>query len=332
MRTYLLKRLLLIPVTLFGISILSFLLIRASGDPASILIGSSLSGNVRQTDVLRKTVLEWRRQQGLDLPWHRHYALWVGKMARLDFGKSWDDPSRTAISLIGEKIPATLQVNVLSFLLIYVLAVPLGIFSATRAGTFLDRSLGFVLFVLYSLPSFWVGLLLIYWLGDWIPFRGLSDINADRMGAFEWLRDRTLHLILPVFCLTYAELAALSRYMRSGMLETLRQDYIRTARAKGLPESRVVFRHALRNALIPIVTLMATLLPELIGGSVIIENLFSIDGMGRLIYTAILKRDLPLVMGSVTLSALLTLAGLLLADLLYVWVNPAITFEKLEAS
>ena len=330
MRTYLLKRLLLIPVTLLGISILSFVLIRASGDPASILIGSAISGNVRQTDVLRKTIIEWRHQQGLDLPWHRHYALWITKMGRLDFGGSWDDPSRTVMSLIAEKIPATLQINVISFVLIYLLAVPLGIFSAARSGTFLDRTVSFLLFVLYSLPSFWVGLLLIYGLGEWIPFRGLSDINADRMGPIPWLWDRTLHLLLPVFCLTYAELAALSRYMRSGMLEVLRQDYIRTARAKGLPERRVILRHALRNALIPIVTLMATILPDLIGGSVVIENLFSIDGMGRLVYTAILKRDLPVVMGTVVLSALLTLAGLLLADFVYVWINPTITFEKAE--
>ncbi|HWP84372.1 MAG TPA: ABC transporter permease, partial [Terriglobia bacterium] len=160
------------------------------------------------------------------------------------------------------------------------------------------------------------------------PISGISSLDAEQLPFWAWLKDRVWHLVLPVFCLTYGGLAYISRQMRAGMLETIRQDYIRTARAKGLSEKVVVFKHALRNSLIPIITLMADLLPALLGGSVIIESIFTIPGMGLLGFEAILSRDYPVVMAISTIAAFLTLIGLLLADLCYALVNPTISLEE----
>ncbi|MBI4444185.1 MAG: ABC transporter permease, partial [Acidobacteria bacterium] len=189
-----------------------------------------------------------------------------------------------------------------------------------------------VLFVMYSLPSFWVATILILLLGGgdfWhvFPISGISSLDAGQMPLWDWLLDRLWHLALPVFCLTYGGLAYISRQMRAGMLETIRQDYIRTARAKGLSERAVILKHAFRNSLIPIVTLLGFLLPALFGGSVIIESIFTVPGMGQLGFDAILSRDYPVVMAIATIAAFLTLLGLLLSDLLYALVNPTISLE-----
>jgi peptide/nickel transport system permease protein len=189
------------------------------------------------------------------------------------------------------------------------------------------------LFILYSLPNFWVATLLIMFLGggdflDWFPVYGITSANMEGQPLLTRLFDHFWHLILPVFCLTYGGFAALSRYQRASMLEVIRQDYIRTARAKGLPEKLVVFKHAMRNSLIPIITLMGFLLPGMFGGSVIIENIFSIPGMGQLGFEAVLSRDYPTIMAIATISAFLTLFGILVSDLLYVWADPRISYES----
>jgi len=234
-----------------------------------------------------------------------------------------------------ERIPVTLQLSVISAILVYLIAIPVGIYSAIRQNTPGDRVLTVILFILYSLPNFWVATLLIMFLcgGDYLnifPSYGLSSDGAENFGFFQFILDRIWHLILPVFCLTYGGLASLSRYMRASMLEVIRQDYIKMARAKGLPECKVILKHALRNALIPIVTLLGYLLPSFFSGSVIIENIFSIPGMGKLAFESILARDYPTIMAIVTISSFLTLIGILIADILYVIVDPRITFEKLE--
>jgi peptide/nickel transport system permease protein len=189
-----------------------------------------------------------------------------------------------------------------------------------------------ILFVAYSLPNFWVAILLIMFLGggdflDLLPIYGISSAGMEGQPLLARLADHVWHLILPVFCLTYGGLAALSRYQRAGMLEVIRQDYIRTARAKGLPEKLVIFKHALRNSIIPIITIMGMILPAMFGGSIIIESIFSIPGMGQLGFEAVLSRDYPTVMAIATISALLTLVGILISDLLYMWVDPRITYE-----
>ena len=259
------------------------------------------------------------------------YFLWLKSIATLDFGRSYKD-NRLVMDRIRERIPVTLQLNIISIFLVYLFAVPIGIFSSTHQYSFSDKAVTLFLFILYSLPSFWMATMLILYLGGgdylhWFPITALSSLGAEEMSSFDWLLDRLWHLVLPVFCLTYAGLAYVSRQMRAGMLETIRQDYIRTARAKGVSEKVVVFKHALRNSLIPIVTLLGFLLPAMLGGSVIIESIFTIPGMGQLGFEAILSRDYPVVMAITTIAAFLTLVGLLLSDVLYAVVNPTISLE-----
>ena len=332
MKTYVLKRLLLMIPTMLGITIVTFGIIRlAPGDPAAMRIGSSLQGTIGNQQLAQEIIEKTRAQFGLDKPIPMQYLLWLQSIATLDFGRSYKD-NRPVMDRIRERIPVTLQLNIISIFLVYLFAVPIGIFSSTHQYSFSDKAVTLFLFILYSLPSFWMATMLILYLGGgdylhWFPITALSSLGAEEMSSFDWLLDRLWHLVLPVFCLTYAGLAYVSRQMRAGMLETIRQDYIRTARAKGVSEKVVVFKHALRNSLIPIVTLLGFLLPTMLGGSVIIESIFTIPGMGQLGFEAILSRDYPVVMAITTIAAFLTLIGLLLSDVLYAVVNPTISLE-----
>jgi len=216
--------------------------------------------------------------------------------------------------------------------MIYVIAVPLGVLTAVKRGSWFDNAASVLVFLLYSLPNFWVAYLLILFFGgghflDLFPIQGLNSEGAESLPFWTWLLDRVWHMCLPVACMTYAGLAALSRYARTGMLEVIRKDYIRTARAKGLSERAVIMKHALRNGMLPIVTLLGGLLPALISGSVIIEYIFGIHGMGMLGFQAVLQRDYPVVMAIAFFSALLVLVGILLSDLLYALLDPRIRLE-----
>ena len=332
MKTYLLKRLLLIIPTILGISLITFAIIRfAPGDPAAMKIGSSVEGSIGDTQVAAEIIEKTRQQFGLDKPIPVQYWMWLKSIATLNFGRSYKD-NRLVMDKVWERLPITLQLNIISLFLTYLFAIPLGIYSATHQYSAPDKVMTVGLFVLYSLPSFWVATILILFLGGgdyWhlFPISGISSLDAEHLARWAWLKDRAWHLVLPVFCLTYGGLAYISRQMRAGMLETIRQDYIRTARAKGLSERAVVFKHALRNSLIPITTLLADLLPAMLGGSVIIESIFTIPGMGLLGFEAILSRDYPVVMAISTIAAFLTLIGLLLSDLCYALVNPTISLE-----
>lgn len=328
MKAYLLRRLLLIVPTFIGISLISFMLIQlAPGSPVYFrLLGAE--GSLQTEGETQQIIEQTMELYGLDRPLHEQYLSWLGRLARLDFGTSFKD-HRPVLDKIMEALPITLQFNLLSILLIYIVSIPIGVYSATHQRTWTDSSLTLLLFILYSLPSFWVAMLLILFLGggqflDWFPIYGLNSLGAEDLPFHQWLADRLWHMALPLFCLTYSGLAALSRYMRTGMLDTIRQDYIRTARAYGFSERVVIWRYAMRNSLITIVTLLGGLLPALIGGSVIIETIFSIPGMGRLGFEAVLSRDYPLIMGVFTMSALLTLAGLILSDVVYALVDPRI--------
>jgi peptide/nickel transport system permease protein len=259
------------------------------------------------------------------------FGLWFGQYLTLDFGVSTRD-NRPVIQHLMERLPITMQINVLVILLTYFLAIPMGIFSATHQDTRRDRTLTILLFLLHSVPVFWLSQLLILtltggpgWL-DWFPSRGVS---SDNIAGASWWRattDRLWHLVLPVVAQTVVALAFLSRQMRVALLEVVRQDFIRTARAKGLSEAAVIYKHALRNSLIPVLTLSAELLPQLIGGSVIVESLFSINGMGKLTFDAILNRNYPIINCVFAFSALLTLVGILLADIGYALVDPRIRY------
>jgi peptide/nickel transport system permease protein len=231
----------------------------------------------------------------------------------------------------------SVKLSGMSLLLAYLLAIPLGIYSATHHHRFGERLTTVILFGLYSLPNFWIATMAIIYLGGgdfWnvFPVYGLRSSGSENWPWWNRALDELWHLALPVACLTYYTMAVLSRYMRTGMLEAIRQDFIRTARAKGLNERLVTYRHAFRNSLIPIITLMADLLPALIGGSVVIETLFSIPGMGSLSAEAVSNRDYPLLMGIFTVSAFLTLVGILISDLLYTLADPRIAYARRAAA
>ncbi len=329
MKTYLIKRLLQIIPTLLGITLITFLIIQlAPGNPAMLRVQMATQGQMGDAALSEQIVEETRKLYGLDKPLPVQYALWVKRVFTFDFGTSYKD-HRPVWDKIAERLPVTIQLNVISIFLVYFIAIPCGVFSATHPGTGTDRILTLFFFFLYSLPSFWVAVLLIMLLGggdflDIFPVYGISSIGAEHLGFLPRLLDRLWHLVLPVTCLTYGGLAYLSRLTRSNMLEVIREDYVRTARAKGLDERVVIFKHAFRNALLPIVTILAFLLPAMFGGSIIIESIFSIPGMGQLGFEAVLSRDYPVIMAITTISALLTLIGLLLSDILYAVLDPRI--------
>jgi len=329
MTTYLLRRVLLLLPTLFGITLLTFLLIRLSPGNAALMRGGvgESGGHAMTAEVREQTI----KLYGLDKPWYVAYGDWVGRCFRLDLGESFDD-HRPVSEKIRERLPLTVSLAGSALVLSYLIAIPLGIAAALKRGQVVDRTISFIVFVLYSIPSFAAALLLILLVagGDYLnllPMYGADSINAPEMGPWAWLWDRVFHMILPVTCLTYASLASISRYARVSMLDALGQDFVRTARAKGLPERLVIFRHALRNALIPIITIFALELPVLIGGAVIIESIFSLPGMGQLMFQSLDAKDEPVIMGITVLAAIVTLLSYLAADILYVVVDPRITYE-----
>ncbi len=330
MATYIIRRLLLMIPTLLGITIMVFVISRAApGDPFSLAMGPG-----GQMDAERVAdVLEARRKlHGLDKPLTVQYLIWLENVVCFDFGDSIKH-HRPVIELIKERLPITLTLNLIAFVLIYTISLPLGILAAVRHKKFFDRASSVALFMLWAMPSMWAGQMLIgYFCGptfmNWFPPAGLSSNAADQLPFFPWLGDRMWHLVLPVFCLTYSGFAYLAKQVRAGMLDNLRADYVRTARAKGLSNSVVIFRHAFRNSVIPVITIMATLLPAMLGGSVIIEKIFSIPGMGLLAFEAVTTRDYNVVMAVATIGGVMNLIGLLLADIAYAIVDPRISFES----
>lgn len=319
MIAYLAKRLAGFVPLLVGISFVSFMVMAlAPGSPVDLM-----------TDMNPKASPEAREQlekyYGLDQPLHVQYGLWLGRIAKGDLGTSFSRDRRPVLDKITEALPITLLINVLDLVLILALAIPIGIYSASRQYSLGDRIITVFVFVGFAMPGFWIALLAMMVFGEqlgWLPISGLRSLDYDSMSMLGKAWDRISHLILPVGISAVTGLAGMSRYMRSSMLEVLRQDYIQTARAKGLSERVVTMRHALRNALLPVVTLLGLSIPGLIGGAVIGETIFAIPGMGRLFYTSVLARDYPVVMGITLIGALLTLVGNLVADLLYVAVDP----------
>mgnify|MGYP001062034048 CR=1 FL=1 len=330
MSRYLIKRLLLIIPTFLGISLITYSMVRlAPGDYTSLR--ATGGGELKTTAAAKQAMEEERKLYGLDRPIMFGYAEWLGKMLTLDFGISRKD-GRPVSARIAESLPITLALNVISMVLVYIISIPAGILSALWKDSLYDRASSVVLFILYSLPSFWVGLLLLLLLsgGEFLNIFPLGGIVSDVPGPVPWWRlagDVIWHLVLPVVTLTYGGFAFLARYMRANLLEVISQQYITTARAKGLGVRRVLFIHAFRNSLVPLVTLMASILPGLLGGSVIIESIFSVPGMGLLAYEAILSRDIPVIMAIASISAVLTLVGILVADVMYSVVDPRIRLE-----
>ena len=263
------------------------------------------------------------------------FTLLGRRFVTLNFGRSFKD-QRPVIQRISERLPITIEISLISLFVAYIIGLPIGVWSAVRQNELTDRVLTAGTFVLWSMPSFWVGMLLIIFFCNkeffyWFPASGIQSLQATSdWGAWRLLKDHVHHLILPILASSYSSFAGISRFMRTSMLENLRLDYVRTARAKGLSEKVVVLQHVLRNSLIPIVTILAYLLPGLIAGSVFIETIFTIPGLGYLGFQSVLVRDYPVVMAMFTIGSALTLVGILAADILLKVVDPRIEFSGLQ--
>lgn len=324
MLSYITKRLLLMIPLIFGITLITFIVIHlAPGSPVEVQTEMSLKVTAQAKENLKKLY-------GLDKPLHIQYLEWLKRFLELDFGKSFVD-GRNVLNKIVERIPITLTINILSLILIFIVAIPIGILSATRQYSLFDKLSTVFVFIGFSTPTFWLALLLMILFGvtmGILPISGIQSIDVSEMGPFDRLLDWIKHLILPVGVSAFGGIAGLSRYSRSSMLEVIRQDYIKTAKAKGLPETEVIFKHAFRNALMPIVTILGLSVPGLIGGGVIFETIFAIPGMGQLFYSSTMARDYPTIMGILVIGATLTLFGNLIADISYAIVDPRVRVRK----
>ena len=322
MFAYTLRRLLLAVPLLLGITFISFMVIHlAPGDPVEVQSGDMTERNIREA------YKALREMYGLDKPLHVQYWNWLSRIVRLDFGRSFAPDGRLVLTKIGERLPITLLLNVIEMLIIMALAVPIGVMSATRQYSTFDKVTTIFVFLGFATPDFWLALLLMILFGvqlGWLPISGLRSLNWEYLTFWQQQLDFLSHLALPILVATFGGLAGFSRYMRQSMLEVVRQDYIQTARAKGLAERVVVGKHALRNAMLPIVTILGLSLPGLIGGSVIVEWIFAIPGMGQLMVQAAFERDYPVLMGNLVIVSTLTLFANLAADLAYSLVDPRI--------
>jgi len=360
MTTYIIRRILLMVPTLIGITAVVFFVMAMS--PGGV--GGSLLNEFGEMEAEKAQALRdyYNKRYGLDKPLIVQYGRWLNQISPIgfamidtaegmkfgDFGFKWPDlgksfsKGRPVIELYKEALPVTLLLNFVTIPIIYIVAIFTGIYAARHRGRLIDVGSGVTLLGLWSVPVIWTGVMLIgffasreYWY--WFPSSGLSSTLASQMSylprwteeGFErgWLLDRAWHLALPVACLTYNGFAFLSKLMRSAMLENLSSDFVRTARAKGLAERIVLWRHAFRNSLLPLITIAAGIIPGLLAGSVIVEKIFTIPGMGLLTIDAIFARDRELVLAGALIAGLLSLVSILIADLCYVVADPRVSYE-----
>lgn len=325
---YLLRRLLgAIPLLLGILTLIFFVMHLAPGDPTDRIFSNP--------NVSPEVIEQMKRNLGLDQPLHVQYGRWLWSFIRGDFGYSFGQ-MRPINEILPTVLWNTLQLTLISLVVIFILGMLIGIVQAVRQYSLADNVLTFVALFFYSMPSFWFALMLILifslragqegWLLQF-PASGMTSIDYEYLGAGGKLADRARHLFLPVIALGVGSAAGVARYMRGAMLEVVHQDFIRTARAKGLSERTVIFKHALRNALIPIITLLGLYLPFLLSGAVLVETIFAWPGMGRTIVEAILARDYPLVMATSFVIAAIVVLGNLLSDVLYAVVDPRIRNE-----
>ncbi|MBN2581511.1 MAG: ABC transporter permease [Planctomycetes bacterium] len=355
MTKYLIKRVLMMIPTMLGISIIVFSLIRfAPGDPISLSIRGE-GGALQADQAAKDELIKMRKARyGLDKSIPVQYGQWLRKITtgfwKGDLGVSITE-KRPVTEMIGERIGLTIRLNVISSLLIYTLAIPIGLVAAKnrysgplRRAVF-DTGSGVAVLILYSVPAIVLGLLLIVvfarggvlegylrvhhpdWLWVILPLGGVHDVQADRLSTWSYLLDEARHLLLPVITLTLGGLAYMAKLSRTSLLENLRMDYVRTARAKGLRERTVVYVHAVRNSLLPMITVMAYILPGLIGGSIIIEHIFGLPGMGQLFYQAVIRRDYTMIEAISIMGAVLTLAAILIADILLAVADPRVRYD-----
>jgi peptide/nickel transport system permease protein len=362
MLTYIIRRLLLMFPTLLGMTIVTFSVMAMSpGGMTAIIANREGAVDPRY----RKAIHDYyQKKYGLDKPLAVQYLMWLNGVSPLgvkDAGAGWPVSWRVGFKLpdLGESIqthqpvldmveaslPITLLLNIVTLPLVVVLSIWSGVQAARKRGGLADIGGGMVLLGLWSIPQIWAGVMLVGYLGNreilhWFPSAGLHDVQADQFSFLPtlwfagglhfdrgWLLDTAWHLVLPVVCLTYAAFAFTSKLTRGAMLENIAADYIRTARAKGLPEGLVLYRHVLRNGLLPLITSFSTLLPSLIGGSIIVENIFALPGMGRLGVVAVFDKDPQMVMSLTLVASVLTLISLLLTDIAYAMADPRVSFE-----
>jgi len=340
---YIARRLLLMIPTLFGITLVVFFIINlAPGSPIEQQLQalkfqgagestSSDSGGNGTAAVSQEILDALKKQYGFDKPVHIRYWIWLKNLGSWDFGESFTYEEETT-SVIASKFPVSLQFGVVSLILSYLISIPLGVFKAVKDGNKFDMISSVLLAIMYSIPGFMLGILLIVFLAggsflDIFPIGGLFSDFYDEMNWWERIVDRVYHFILPTICYTIGSFTVLTYLMKNSLLEEIRKDYIRTARAKGLEERVVIFKHALRNALIPIVTGIGGFLGVFFAGSLLIEKVFQLDGIGLLGFNSILSRDYNVLMGLIVIQAFLMLIGNIISDIAYVLVDPRIDFK-----
>jgi peptide/nickel transport system permease protein len=337
MLMYVLRRIALMVPTLIGMTLVLFLLVRFA--PGLTTGGGAFSagGDMRTQQAREKSEQAMKRRlhlvdaQGHDIPLMMQYIYWMGDTVRGDFGESVQ--YNTSVSaLLRERLPVTLSMNLISTLVIYIVAVPGGMLASVRRGKAFDVGWSLSTLALFSLPIIWVGEFMVGFLGNpqylgWFPAAGAHSTNTEWMTSMGYARDYLWHMVLPVVCLTYGGFAYISKLKRAAMLDNLGADYVRTARAKGVSGLVVVTRHVFRNSLLPMITVFAWVIPGLLGGSVVVENIFSIKGMGDLMLTATLGRDLPIVQAVAFIGSVITLACFLVADICYALADPRVSYE-----
>jgi microcin C transport system permease protein len=342
MFTYVLRRILMMIPTLFGITIVSFIIINLTpGSPVEqklqqMRLGGAMAGGAGggggrgETGVSQEVIDALNKQYGFDKPVLVRYGIWIKNLVKLDFGTSfkYEEP---VTDVIMQRVPISLTFGVVSLILTYLISIPLGVLKAIRNNSYFDRASSFLLIMSYAVPSLMLGiLLLVFFAGssylDWFPISGIFSDNYSDLSFWGKVWDRTHHAILPLICYTFGSFTYLTLLMKSSMLDVIKLDYVRTAKAKGLSDKTVYMKHALRNALIPIVTGMSGILTVFFTGSIIIEMIFNIDGMGLLSLTAVNSRDYNVLMGLLFFQSIFFLVGRLISDIMYVVVDPRIDF------
>jgi peptide/nickel transport system permease protein len=327
MLAYLVRRLLIGVVTLLLITFIIYGLIRK-------MPGTPLTSNMAELDPSKQLSLEdlnrLNKAYGLDKPWMTAYAYWLGNLFRLDLGSSFTF-RQPVLKVIVERLPATLVLSITSISIGYVVSIVLGLYSAARNRKPDERLLSGTLYLLYSLPVVVAAVFLQYWFAfelHWLPIYGMRTTEIyEGLSTYARMKDILWHGVLPIVCETYGVLAYYTRFVHTNLEEVVRQDYVRTAKAKGVGPVAVLVLHAFRNTLIPLVTMLGLTLPALLSGSIIVERIFAWPGMGQLFMNSITERDYPVIMGLMLIFSLLTLAGQLLADILYALVDPRVRFS-----
>jgi peptide/nickel transport system permease protein len=327
MLNYLIRRAVLGIITLLMITMVVYVLVRNMPGTPLTLDMAMMNPRAMPSEA---EIERLNRLYGLDKPIYEAYFIWLGNVVRFDFGRSIPQGNVPVGQLILQRMPATLLLSVTSLVLTYLLSIPIGLWATVHSGTYRERTVSTILYMLYSLPAFVAALylqLLFYSKLGWLPLFGLHSDNFETLSTSGKMWDIARHSILPIICFTYGSLAYYSRFIRANMQEVIRQDYIRTAQAKGVPPRQVIWRHAFRNTLIPLVTLFGLTLPHLLSGAVILEQIFAWPGMGRLYFEAIGQRDYDTIMGLTLMFSTLTLLGQLVADILYAVVDPRVTYQ-----